>query len=195
MTNLFLVTSASGRPARQDRRLFRNAASARRAGSALVVRSSTNARSICAPRSGARIVEGDFLDIRSVQRRSGHIGDYFRLSGPGPGLMEPDQARMALAANGKPVSPGWSSICDAAISPDAPTPRMRQNYLSNRYSNGPASAWGMVAREPCSTKISARCPPEPAGAGAIRGCPWGSEKQPCCPLVAAEDVPRRRPAC
>ena len=79
---------------------------------------------------GADIVQGDFLDIRSVQRAvEGTSAIYFAYPVQ-DGLMDATAA-MAIAARQAGVS-RLVNLVMLQSSPDAPTPRMRQNYLSEQ---------------------------------------------------------------
>ena len=79
---------------------------------------------------GAEVVEGDFLDIRSVQRAVQGVSSVYFAYPVQDGLLDAT-ATMALAAR----EAGVSCLIDLEMfisSPDAPTPRMRQNYLSEQ---------------------------------------------------------------
>src|ERR1700731_561549 len=79
---------------------------------------------------GADIVEADFLDARSVQRAAQGTSAIYFAYPVQEGLLDATAA-MALAAR----SAGISRLVNLVMlqsSLDAPTPRMRQNYLSER---------------------------------------------------------------
>ena len=79
---------------------------------------------------GAEVVEGDFLDIRSVQRAVQGVSSVYFAYPVQDGLLDAT-ATMALAAR----EAGVSRLIDLEMfisSPDAPTPRMRLNYLSEQ---------------------------------------------------------------
>src|SRR6266481_1936017 len=79
---------------------------------------------------GAEIFEGDFLDARSVQSAvEGTSAIYFAYPVQ-DGLMDA-AAAMARAAREARVS-RLVNLVMLQSSPDAPTPRMRQNYLSEQ---------------------------------------------------------------
>src|SRR6516162_6011043 len=79
---------------------------------------------------GAEIVEGDFLDIRSVQRAvQGTSAVYFAYPVQ-DGLLDATAA-MAIAAREAGIT-RLVNLVMLQSSPDAPTPRMRQNYLSEQ---------------------------------------------------------------
>jgi uncharacterized protein YbjT (DUF2867 family) len=135
---------------------------------------------------GAEIVQGDFLDIRSVQRAvEGTSAIYFAYPVQ-DGLMDATAA-MALAAREAGVS-RLVNLVMLRSSPDAPTPRMRQNYLSEQVfewaSIGAVHVRATVFYENLGAMVRQSLPAQ----GAIR-LPWGSEDT-VLPLVAAEDVAR-----
>jgi uncharacterized protein YbjT (DUF2867 family) len=135
---------------------------------------------------GAEIVQGDFLDIRSVQRAvEGTSAIYFAYPVQ-DGLMDAT-ATMALAAREAGVS-RLVNLVMLRSSPDAPTPRMRQNYLSEQVFEwagiGAVHVRATVFYENLGAMVRQSLPAQ----GAIR-LPWGSEDT-VLPLVAAEDVAR-----
>ena len=135
---------------------------------------------------GAEIFEGDFLDIRSVQRAvSGTSAVYFAYPVQ-DGLLDATAA-MAVAAR----QAGTSRLVNLVMlqsSPDAPTPRMRQNYLSEQVFEwadiGAVHIRATVFYENLGALVRHSLPAQ----GTIR-LPWGSEKT-VLPLVAGEDVAR-----
>ena len=135
---------------------------------------------------GAEIFEGDFLDIRSVQHAvSGTSAVYFAYPVQ-DGLLDATAA-MAVAAR----QAGTSRLVNLVMlqsSPDAPTPRMRQNYLSEQVFEwadiGAVHIRATVFYENLGALVHHSLPAQ----GAIR-LPWGSEKT-VLPLVAGEDVAR-----
>jgi uncharacterized protein YbjT (DUF2867 family) len=135
---------------------------------------------------GAEIVQGDFLDIRSVQRAvEGTSAIYFAYPVQ-DGLMDATAA-MALAAREAGVS-RLVNLVMLRSSPDAPTPRMRQNYLSEQVFEwagiGAVHVRATVFYENLGAMVRQSLPAQ----GAIR-LPWGSEDT-VLPLIAAEDVAR-----
>ena len=79
---------------------------------------------------GAEIVEGDFLDLRAVQRAvQGTSAVYFAYPVQ-DGLLDATAA-MAIAAREAGIT-RLVNLVMLQSSPDAPTPRMRQNYLSEQ---------------------------------------------------------------
>ena len=135
---------------------------------------------------GADIVQGDFLDIRSVQRAvEGTSAIYFAYPVQ-DGLMDATAA-MALAARQAGVS-RLVNLVMLQSSPDAPTPRMRQNYLSEQVFEwagiGAVHVRATVFYENLGAMVRQSLPAQ----GAVR-LPWGGENT-VLPLVAAEDVAR-----
>jgi uncharacterized protein YbjT (DUF2867 family) len=135
---------------------------------------------------GAEIVQGDFLDIRSVQRAvQGTSAVYFAYPVQ-DGLLDATAA-MALAAREAGIS-RLVNLVMLQSSPDAPTPRMRQNYLSEQVFEwagiGVVHIRATVFYENLGAMVRQSLPAQ----GAIR-LPWGSENT-VLPLVAGEDVAR-----
>src|SRR5713226_6404707 len=135
---------------------------------------------------GAEIVEGDFLDVRSVQRAvEGTSAIYFAYPVQ-DGLMDATAA-MAIAARQAGIS-RLVNLVMLQSSPDAPTPRMRQNYLSEQVFEwariGAVHVRATVFYENLGAMVRQSLPAQ----GAIR-LPWGSEDT-VLPLIAAEDVAR-----
>src|SRR5262249_17363572 len=79
---------------------------------------------------GAEIVQGDFLDIRSVQRAAQGTSAIYFAYPVQDGLLDATAA-MAVAAREAGVT-RLVNLVMLQSSPDAPTPRMRQNYLSEQ---------------------------------------------------------------
>src|ERR1700682_2960164 len=135
---------------------------------------------------GAEIVEGDFLDVRSVKRAVEGTSSVYFAYPVQDGLLDATAA-MAVAAREAGIS-RLVNLVMLQSSVDAPTPRMRQNYLSEQVFE-----WAGVG----AVHIRATVFYENLGAlgrqslpaqGAVR-LPWGRE-QTVLPLVAAEDVAR-----
>jgi uncharacterized protein YbjT (DUF2867 family) len=135
---------------------------------------------------GAEIFEGDFLDIRSVQRAAEGTSSIYFAYPVQDGLMDATAA-MALAAREASVS-RLVNLVMLQSSPDAPTPRMRQNYLSEQVFEwadiGAVHIRATVFYENLGALARQSLPAE----GAVR-LPWGSEST-VLPLVAGEDVAR-----
>ena len=104
---------------------------------------------------GAEIVEGDFLDVRSVQRAVQGTSSIYFAYPVQDGLLDATAA-MAVAAREAGIT---RLVVMLQSSVDAPTPRMRQNYLSekiicpNRCSSGRESEPCMSGPR-CFTRIS-----------------------------------------
>jgi uncharacterized protein YbjT (DUF2867 family) len=135
---------------------------------------------------GADIVEGDFLDIRSVQRAAQGVSSVYFAYPVQDGLLDATAA-MAVAAREAGVS-RLVNLVMLQSSPDAPTPRMRQNYLSEQVFEwagiGVVHVRATVFYENLGRLVRSSLPAQ----GAIR-LPWGKEST-VLPLVAAEDVAR-----
>lgn len=135
---------------------------------------------------GADVIQGDFLDIRSVQRAvEGTSAVYFAYPVQ-DGLIDA-AAITALAAREAGIS-RLVNLVMLQSSPDAPTPRMRQNYLSEQVFEwagvGVVHIRATVFYENLAALVRQSLPAQ----GAIR-LPWGSEST-VLPLIAAEDVAR-----
>jgi uncharacterized protein YbjT (DUF2867 family) len=135
---------------------------------------------------GAEIVQGDFLDIRSVQRAvQGTSAIYFAYPVQ-DGLLDATAA-MALAGREAGVS-RLVNLVMLQSSPDAPTPRMRQNYLSEQVFEwagiGAVHIRATIFYENVAALVRQSLPAQ----GAVR-LPWGGENT-VLPLVAGEDVAR-----
>jgi uncharacterized protein YbjT (DUF2867 family) len=135
---------------------------------------------------GAEIFEGDFLDVRSVQRATEGVSAIYFAYPVQDGLMDAT-ATMALAAREARVS-RLVNLVMLQSSPDAPTPRMRQNYLSEQAFEwagvGAAHIRATIFYENVAALVRQSLPAQ----GAIR-LPWGGENT-VLPLVAGEDVAR-----
>jgi uncharacterized protein YbjT (DUF2867 family) len=135
---------------------------------------------------GAEIFEGDFLDIRSVQRATEGVSAIYFAYPVQDGLMDATAA-MALAAREAKVT-RLVNLVMLQSSPDAPTPRMRQNYLSEQVFEwagvGAAHIRATIFYENVAALVRQSLPRQ----GAIR-LPWGGENT-VLPLVAGEDVAR-----
>src|SRR5260370_39844748 len=79
---------------------------------------------------GAEIFEGDFLDIKSVQRAAQGASAIYFAYPVQDGLLDATAA-MAVAAREAGIS-RLVNLVMLQSSADAPTPRMRQNYLSEQ---------------------------------------------------------------
>jgi uncharacterized protein YbjT (DUF2867 family) len=135
---------------------------------------------------GAEIFEGDFLDIRSVQRAVQGTSSVYFAYPVQEGLLD---ATAAMAIAGREA--GITRLVNLVMlqsSVDAPTPRMRQNYLSEQVFEwagiGAVHVRATVFYENLASLVRLSLPAQ----GAVR-LPWGKE-QTVLPLVAGEDVAR-----
>jgi len=135
---------------------------------------------------GADVVEGDFHDYPSVARALQGVSSVYFAYPVQAGLLEAT-AIMADAAR----RAGVARLIDMVMlvsAPDAPTPRMRENYLSEqifkRAGIGAAHVRATIFYENMRALTAATI----ARDGSIL-LPWGSEKT-VVPLVSAEDVAR-----
>jgi uncharacterized protein YbjT (DUF2867 family) len=135
---------------------------------------------------GAEVFEGDFLDIRSVQRAVQGTSSIYFAYPVQDGLLDATAA-MALAARDAGIS-RLVNLVMLQSSPDAPTPRMRQNYLSEQVFDwagiGAVHIRATVFYENLHSLVRLSLPAQ----GAVR-LPWGSDST-VLPLVAGEDVAR-----
>ncbi len=135
---------------------------------------------------GAGIVEGDFLDAASVKRAVDGVSSIYFAYPVKDGLLDAT-AIMALAAREAGVT-RLVNLVMLRSSLDAPTPRMRQNYLSEQVFEWAgigvvhlrATVFYENLRALVRSSLSANEP--------IR-LPWGDEST-VIPLVSAEDVAR-----
>jgi uncharacterized protein YbjT (DUF2867 family) len=135
---------------------------------------------------GAEIVEGDFLDARSVLRAVQGTSSVYFAYPVQDGLLDATAA-MALAAREAGIT-RLVNLVMLRSSIDAPTPRMRQNYLSEQVFEwaeiGVVHVRATVFYENLGALVRQSLPAQ----GEVR-LPWGKE-QTMLPLVAAEDVAR-----
>ena len=135
---------------------------------------------------GAEVVVGDFLDIASVRRAVQGISDIYFAYPVQAGLLDAT-AIMAVAAR----EAGIARLVDLVMlrsSLDAPTPRMRQNYLSEQVFEWAGIGTEHVRAAVFYENVLALVRPALATQGTIR-LPWGSVST-AIPLVSAEDVAR-----
>jgi len=135
---------------------------------------------------GAEIFLGDFLDVRSVQKAVRGVSSIYFAYPVQDGLADATAA-MAYAAREERVS-RLVNLVMYQSSTEAPTPRMRQNFLSEQVFQwagvGPVHIRATVFHENVARLVQLSLPAQ----GAIR-LPWGRENT-LLPLVAAEDVAR-----
>jgi uncharacterized protein YbjT (DUF2867 family) len=135
---------------------------------------------------GAEIFVGDFLDARSMREAVKGVSSIYFAYPVQDGLADATAA-MALAAREEGVA-RLVNLVMYQSSVDAPTPRMRQNYLSEQVFEWagirPAHIRATVFFENVARLVSSSLPAQ----GAVR-LPWGKEDT-VLPLVSARDVSR-----
>lgn len=135
---------------------------------------------------GAEIFEGDFLDVRSVLRAVQGTSQVYFAYPVQDGLLDATAA-MAVAAREAGIT-RLVNLVMLQSSVDAPTPRMRQNYLSEQVFEwagiGAVHIRATVFYENLASLVRLSLPAQ----GSVR-LPWGKE-QTVLPLVAGEDVAR-----
>jgi uncharacterized protein YbjT (DUF2867 family) len=135
---------------------------------------------------GAEIFVGDFLDVRSVEQAAKDVSSIYFAYPVQDGLADATAA-MAFAARRHGVS-RLVNLVMYQSSIDAPTPRMRQNYLSEQVFEwagvGPLHIRATVFYENVARLVGRSLPAH----GAIR-LPLGNESA-ILPLISAEDVSR-----
>lgn len=135
---------------------------------------------------GAEVFAGDLLDVHSVQRAVQGISSIYFAYPVQDGLLDATAA-MAVAARDAGVSRVVNMVM-LRSSPDAPTPRMRQNYLSEQVFEwagiGAVHIRAAVFYENLRELVRLSL----ATQGMIR-LPWGSDST-VVPLVSGEDVAR-----
>jgi uncharacterized protein YbjT (DUF2867 family) len=135
---------------------------------------------------GAEIVVGDFLDIQSVQRAVRGVSTVYFAYPVQDGLLTAT-AIMADAAR----KAGVTRLIDMVMlvsAPDAPTPRMRENYLSEQIFEWAGIGAAHVRATVFYENLRALAAWSLAKDGTIL-LPWGSDST-MIPLVSGEDVAR-----
>jgi uncharacterized protein YbjT (DUF2867 family) len=135
---------------------------------------------------GAEIFEGDLRDIQSVQRAVAGVSSIYFAYPVQEGLLDATAA-MAVAAR----EAGVKRIIDMVMlvsSPSAPTPRMRQNYLSEQVFEWAGIGAAHVRAAVFYENLRALAASTLASQGTVL-LPWGSDST-VVPLVAGEDVAR-----
>jgi uncharacterized protein YbjT (DUF2867 family) len=134
---------------------------------------------------GAEVVIGDFLDFKSIERIVEGISTVYFAYPVQPGLLDAT-VNMAVAAR----NAGVERLIDMVMlisTPDAPTPRMRENYLSEqvfeRAGIGAAHVRATVFFENIRSLANA------ALDSGVFMAPFGSDST-VIPLVAGDDVAR-----
>ena len=146
---------------------------------------STNGQTVCGP-SAPRCFEGDFHDIASVQRAAQGVSSIYFAYPVQDGLLDAT-ATMAVAAREAGVS-RLVNLVMLRSSPDAPTPRMRQNWLSERVFDWAGVGAVHVRATVFYENLLALARSSLSTDEPIR-LPWGGG-DPVVPLVSAEDVAR-----
>jgi uncharacterized protein YbjT (DUF2867 family) len=135
---------------------------------------------------GAEVFEGDLLDIETVQRAVQGVSTVYFGYPVQDGLLDAT-VNMAVAARQAGVT-RLVNLVMLRSSLDSPTPRMRENYLSEQIFE-----WaGIGATHLRATVFYENVRALAAGSLATRGAillPWGSDST-VLPLVAGEDVAR-----
>jgi uncharacterized protein YbjT (DUF2867 family) len=135
---------------------------------------------------GAEIFVGDFLDVRSVIQAVKGVSSVYYAYPVQDGLGDATAA-MAFAAKQEGVS-RLVNLVMFQSSTDAPTPRMRQNFLAEQVfawaGVGAVNIRATIFYENVARLVRSSLPAE----GAIR-LPWGKETT-VLPLIAGEDVAR-----
>src|SRR6516164_10340863 len=135
---------------------------------------------------GAELIQGDFLDYHSVERATQGVSTVYFAYPVQEGLLEATTI-MADAAR----KAGVTRLIDMVMlvsSPDAPTPRMRENYLSEKIFEWAGVGAMHVRATVFHENVRALVASTVVKDQAIR-LPWGSVRT-AIPLVAAEDVAR-----
>ena len=135
---------------------------------------------------GAEVIEGDFLDFHSVERAVRGVSTVYFAYPVQAGLLDAT-AIMADAAR----KAGVTRLIDMVMlisSPDAPTPRMRQNYLSEQIFEWAGIGAAHVRATVFYENVLALTASSVAKDGTIL-LPWGSDST-VIPLVSGEDVAR-----
>jgi uncharacterized protein YbjT (DUF2867 family) len=135
---------------------------------------------------GAEIFEGDFLDIQSVQKAVRGVSLIYFAYPVQDGLLDAT-AIMAVAARDSGIK-RLINLVMLRSSQDAPTPRMRQNYLSEQVFDWAGIGAAHVRATVFYENLRALVRLSLATQGTIR-LPWGSDST-VVPLVSAEDVAR-----
>jgi uncharacterized protein YbjT (DUF2867 family) len=182
---LVLVTGASGGRQGQTGRHVSEMLLARGVPVRAFVRTADE-RSERLSKLGADVFVGDFLDIGSVQRAVSGIASIYFAYPVQDGLLDAT-AIMAVAAREAHVS-RLVNLVMLRSSPDAPTPRMRQNWLSEQVLDWAAIGAVHVRATVFYENLRALVRSSLSTDGPIR-LPWGSGST-VVPLVSAEDVAR-----
>ncbi|HEY4302322.1 MAG TPA: NmrA family NAD(P)-binding protein [Candidatus Didemnitutus sp.] len=135
---------------------------------------------------GAEVVEGDFLDYPSVRRAVRGVSSVYFAYPVQEGLLDATAIMVAAAREA-----GVFRLVDLVMylsSPDAPTPRMRQNYFSEQVFEWAGIGAAHVRATVFYENIRALVSPTLTTQGMVL-LPWGSDRT-AISLVSAEDVAR-----
>jgi uncharacterized protein YbjT (DUF2867 family) len=135
---------------------------------------------------GADVVVGDFLDYQSVERAVAGVSTVYFAYPVQDGLL---QAAAIMADASRKA--GVARLIDMVMlvsAPDAPTPRMRENYLSERIFEWAGIGAAHVRATVFYENVLALTAATIARDGTVY-LPWGSDAT-VVPIVAAEDVAR-----
>jgi uncharacterized protein YbjT (DUF2867 family) len=135
---------------------------------------------------GAEVLVGDLLDVDSVRRAVQGVSAVYFAYPVQEGLLDAT-AIMAVAARGSGVR-RLINLVMLRSSLDAPTPRMRQNYLSEQVFEWAAIGAAHLRATVFYENLRALVSMSLATQGTIR-LPWGSDST-VVPLVSAVDVAR-----
>jgi uncharacterized protein YbjT (DUF2867 family) len=135
---------------------------------------------------GAEVFESDFHNIHSVQQAVRDVSSIYFAYPVQDGLLDAT-AIMAVAARDAGVQ-RLVNLVMALSSLDAPTPRMRQNYLSEQIFEWAGIGAVHIRATLFYENLRGLVQLSLATQGTIR-LPWGSDST-LVPLVAAEDVAR-----
>jgi uncharacterized protein YbjT (DUF2867 family) len=133
---------------------------------------------------GAELFVGDFLDIHSVRGAVQGVSSVYFAYPVQAGLLDAT-AIMAFASREAGIG-RLVNLVMLQSSPDAPTPRMRQNYLSEQVFEWAGINVAHIRATVFYENLKALVRLSLATQGSIR-LPWGSESTRV-PLVSAEDV-------
>lgn len=135
---------------------------------------------------GAEVFAGDLLDIQSVQRAVRDVSGIYFAYPVQDGLLDAT-AIMSVAAREAGIA-RLVNLVMLRSSPDAPTPRMRQNYLSEQVFDWSGIGAVHIRAAVFYENLRALVRTSLATQGIIK-LPWGGDGT-VVPLVSAEDVAR-----
>lgn len=135
---------------------------------------------------GADVVVGDFLDYKSVERAVEGVSTVYFAYPVQEGLLEATAIMADVARKA-----GVTRLIDMVMlisAPDAPTPRMRENYLSERIFEWAGIGAAHVRATVFYENVLALTAATVARDGAVY-LPWGTDET-VVPIVSAQDVAR-----